>query len=227
MFHLKKERKNMKNKGILVLLTLMVLAVTLTIPVLAKPTTFTVLMRQAQFQWRAWNPQPTGAWTPLYQNNIDPDGTEFRLTGNVLHTNFAYSPVVTDLGGESTVYTFDKKSGFWIEHEGTVSYEYEPYYGDYAIVNYWRGYLEFDGIPNANNFEHGVAYQWAYIYAPQDDTGVIGVLDEAIWDETMEAWLVGYSIYLWDDTGTPIQTYSMDFEFIEPVPANDYDPLVL
>ena len=187
----------------------------------AKPVTFEVPYNQAQFQWRAWNPMPTSTWAPLYQNS--PSSSEFRLTGNVLHAAYTYSPAVTDLQGESTVYVYDKKLDLWIEKEGTVSYKYEPYYGDYPIVNYWRGYLKFDGTPSADSFEHGVAYQWAYLMAPQE---VTPSLPYAIWCDTMDAWLVGFSIYLWDpDT----QSYEVPFPdpFMAPVPASNYDPLEL
>ena len=189
----------------------------------AKPITFTVPYNQAQFQWRAWNPMPSGAWSPLYQNYAT--SSDFKLTGNVLHTAWSYSPLVTDLEGESTVYTYDKKNDIWIEKEGTVSYKYEPYYGDYPIVNYFRGYLEFEGTPSADSFEHGVAYQWAYLLAPQE---VTPSLTYAVWDDTMDAWLVGFSIYLWDPT-TTTQSHSMLFPdpFIEPVPASNYNPLNL
>ncbi len=189
----------------------------------AKPATFTTSYHQAQFQWRASAPLPSGTWSPLYRNSTD--SSDFRLTGNVLHTAWSYSPVVTDLTGESTVYTYDKKSDRWIEKEGTVSYRYVPGYGDYAIVNYFRGFLEFGGAPSADSLEHGVAYQWVYLLAPQ---AVPPSLQYAIWDDTMDAWLIGFSIYLWDPT-TTTQSYTMQFPdpFIKPGPASNYDPLDL
>jgi hypothetical protein len=207
----------------LALFTLIMLA-TLTatiIPTIAGPPSFTTPIKQAQFQWRGWNPQPVGAWTPLYQNSVT--SADYTLTGKVLHTTFSYSPVVTDLTGESTIYTYDKKLDLWIQKEGTMSYKYTPYYGDYPAVNYWRGYLEFDGTPAEDSFVHGVAYQWVYIYSPEDEQPT---LPYSWWDEKMEAWLVGYSIYLWDENGDT-QAYSMDYAFVEPVPANDFNPLDL
>ena len=213
----------MKKRIFSILLALVLVMVVMAVPVSAKPATFTVPYYQAQFQWRAWNPMPVGAWSPLYQNYAT--SSDFKLTGNVLHTAWSYSPVVTDLEGESTVYTYDKKTDIWIEKEGRVSYKYEPYYGDYPIVNYFRGYVEFDGTPGADSFVHGVAYQWAYLLAPQE---VTPSLPYAIWDDRIDAWLVGFSIYLWDPTTTN-QSYSMQFPdpFIEPVPASNYNPLNL
>lgn len=192
-------------------------------PVMGKPQTFIVPIKQAQFQWRAWDPMPTegSAWSELYQNYLTE--IDCKLSGNVIHTYYSYSPVVSDLEGEQTIYVYDKKSGFWIEREGTVSYRYPPYYGDHAIVNYWRGYLNFSGTPSATNFVHGVAYQWVYLDASEEDGGV---LPYAQWDPVMEMWLLGYSIYLWDaDTAT--QSYTMNFDFVEPVPASNYNPLSL
>jgi hypothetical protein len=198
------------------------LTVMLTVPVMAKPTTFTVNYYQAQFQWRAWS--PFGSWSYTYQNYAT--SSNFTLTGKVLHSSWSYSPDVTNLEGASTVYVYDRKNGLWIEHEGTITYNYEPYYGEYAVTNYFRGYIKFDGAPTADSFAHGVAYQWVYIYAPEDDTGVTNLLPNAQWDEVMQAWLIGFSVYLWD-TGT--QSYNVLFPelFIEPVPANNYNPLDL
>jgi hypothetical protein len=141
----------------------------------------------------------------------------------VLHSAYSYSPAVTDLEGESTVYVYDKGEELWIEKEGTVGYKYVPGYGDYMIANYWRGYLEFSGTPSSGNFEHGVAYQWAYLLAPQN---MSSPLPYSIWCDTMDAWLVGFSIYLWDPDA---QSYDESFPdpFPAPVPASNYNPLGL
>jgi hypothetical protein len=213
----------MKRIAILGIVVALLSALTAGTVVAAKPTTFTVSYNQAQFQWRAWDPMPSGTWTPLYLTYAASSG--FRLTGNVLHTAWSYSPVVTDLEGESTVYVCDKANKVWIEKEGTVSYKYEPYYGDYPIANYFRGYLEFQGPPSQDSFVHGVAYQWAYLLAPHE---VPPSLPYAEWDETMGAWLVGFSIYLWDPS-TPSPPYDIEFPdpFLEPVPASDFNPLDL
>lgn len=200
----------------------MLLVLTLVVPVVGKPETFTVNYYQAQFQWRAW--APFGQWSYTYQNYQT--SAEFTLTGKVLHTSWSYSPVVTNLEGASTVYVYDKKSGLWLENEGTVTYNYEGYYGEYTVTNYFRGYVEFDGAPSESSFVHGVAYQWVYIYAPEGDPGVQELLPHAQWDDIMGAWLVGFSIYLWD---TESQSYDIPFPdpFIEPVPACSYNPLDL
>jgi len=209
-------------KRIFSILFALVLVLTLVTagPVSANKTTFTTEYNQTQFQWRAW--EEFGDWSSVYQNYAST--SDFRLTGNVLHSAYSYSPAVSDLEGESTVYTYNKKTELWIEKEGTVSYRYEPYYGDYPIANYWRGYLNFGGeTPSAESFVHGVAYQWAYLLAPQE---VTPLLEYALWDETMDAWLVGFSIYLWD---SETQAYEVEFPepFIKPVPASNYNPLEL
>ncbi len=219
----------MKRKLFNVLLVLaLVLSISLVsaVPVAAaKPTTFTTTYYQTQFQWRANKGQEFGDWWKIYQTYPSSSSSDFKLTGNVLHSFYVYSPVVTDLEGESTVYTYDKKKDLWIEKEGTVSYKYEPLYGDYPIVNYWRGYLEFDGTPSEGSFVRGVAYQWAYLAAPHGDDPP---LPYAQWDDTMDAWLVGFSIYLWDATA-PLTPHDIPFPdpFIEPVPASSYNPLDL
>jgi len=110
----------MKKIVILVVLVALLVPVTGQVAFAAKPAPFTVPMNQAQFQWRAWDPMPSGTWAPLYL--VSATSSDFIPTGNVLHTSWSYSPVVTDLTGQSTVYTYDKKSDIWIEKEGRVSY---------------------------------------------------------------------------------------------------------
>lgn len=211
-------------KKILVIGVFLLLALFCVLPAYAMPTAFTLNYNQAQFQWRAFSGVPLGNWSYTYL--ADTESSDYVVTGNVLHTTVSYSPVVSDLQGQSTVYTFDKDSGLWIEHEGTVSYSYEPYYGSYTATNYWRGYVQFDGTPSKTSFFHGVGYQWVYIFAPQSDTGVTTLLPNAVWDNTVGAWLVGFSIYLWDPAP---QSYAIPFPnpFIEPVPASNYNPLDL
>jgi hypothetical protein len=219
-----------RNKIILlkVVLILAVIAVTLVGSVgtvsAAKPTTFTVNYNQAQDQWRGVS--DFGAWTPGYSYLAYATNAEFTLTGNTLHTSWSYSPVVTDLAGQSTVYTYDKVTDLWIEHEGQVSYGYAPGYGDYPVVNYFRGYLKFDGTPYADTFMKGVAYQWAYIFAPQDAVLTGKYTPKAVWDSKVGAWLVGFSIYRWDPSAPDEYTPFPD-PFPEPVPASNFNPLNL
>jgi hypothetical protein len=207
---------------------LILLTVAFAVPVLAKPVTFTVPIYQAQFQWRAW--AAFGDWSNVYQDYLT--SSEYTLTGNVLHSEWEYSPVVTDLEGQSTVYVYDKDTELWIEKEGHVFYKYVPYYGDYWIANFFRGYLNFAGDPTADNFVHGVAYQWVYLMAPEDWEGNPSI-PYAQWDEKVGAWLVGFSIYLWDsgtqsyDITVPYEDPAFPDPFIEPVPANDFNPLIL
>jgi hypothetical protein len=215
--------KNMKIKGLSVVLTLMIFAVTLTIPVLAGPTPITIDFNQAQDQWRGVS--AFGAWTPGYSYLASAVSEDFVLKGKTLHTSWSYSPVVVDLTGESTVYVYDKELEIWIEREGTVSYIYEPGYGTFPAVNYFRGYLDFDGeVPSTANFVGGVAYQWCYLFAPETAILEGSYTANAVWDETMGAWLVGFSVYRW----TPIPPASyLDWPdpFPTPVSANIYDPL--
>lgn len=198
-------------------------ALVLSVPAMARPSTFMVSYRQKQWQWRStsWGGQ-FGEWSRI----IDSFETEseFRLTGNVLHTGFEYSPSVTDLVGASTVYVFDKKSGLWILHEGTINYT-SPYSG-FTITEYWRGYIKFDR--ETKQLLHGVGYQWGYVYGLDEET-VREKYPYAVWDETMGAWLAGFSIYIWDPEGFDQNTYNIPFPdpFIEPVPANNYNPLNL
>jgi hypothetical protein len=44
------------------------------------------------------------------------------------------------------------------------------------------------------------------------------------WDDVVGTWLFDFSIYLFD-AGT--QRYSIPFEFVEPIPANVFNPLDL
>jgi len=216
----------MKTKAIATIMIMLFLAsiTAIAIPVSAPPVTFTVSYNQAQFQWRtpSWG-GPFGTWSSIYQNSAT--SSDFTLTGNVLHTSITYSPSVTDLQGASTVYVYNKQEGVWIQKEGTIKYT-SPYSG-LPITEYWRGYLEFTGTPGASTFLHGVGYQWGYVYGV-DEAIVKAYYIYAIWDETMGAWLVGFSIYLWDPV-TVTQSYAIPFPipFIEPVPASNYNPLEL
>ncbi len=189
------------------------------------PTPLTVTLNQAQLQWRGIS--AFGDWTPGYSYMEYATSSDFNVTGNVLHTSISYSPSVEDLEGESSVYVYNKSSGLWIEREGQVKYVYIPGYGDTPVVNFWRGYLDFGGnAPSTETFVHGVGYQWAYLYLPEDATLTGDYTAYAQWDAKVGAWLVGFSIYLWDPTP---QSYTTAFPdpFPEPVPANVYNPLGL
>jgi len=220
----------MKFKLALVALSLLAVLVVTAMPVMAKPTTLAVPWYQAQFQWRASpiaNPPqiPFGDWSDVYQNYYTSDEPDvFTLTGNVLHETFTYLPAVTNPVGLSTVYVYNKAEGKWIQHEGTISYT-SPYSG-LTITEYWRGYLDFSGTPAADSFNHGVSYQWSYVYGI-DETTVKTKYPIAVWDETMGAWLVGFSIYLYDPTATQSYTTPFPSPFIEPVPASNCNPLNL
>jgi hypothetical protein len=213
-------------KTTLILLPLFVLM--LVAPVMAKPTDIHVPWLQAQFQWRApaWG-GPFGSWSSVYQNyHTTGEEDVFTLTGNVLHETFTYDPSVTDLRGASTVYVYSKAEGKWIQHEGTISYT-SPY-SQLPITEYWRGYLEFGDTPSKESFLHGVSYQWSYVYGV-DEATVKAKYPNAVWDYTKNAWLVGFSIYIYDSlTGLP-QAYATPFPspFIEPTPASNYNPLGL
>ena len=190
------------------------------LPVHATTAEITVEFNQAQFQWRG--SVPFGDWSYSYQNYST--GSDYVLSGKALHTAWSYSPLVENLTGPSTVYKYDKKSDLWIEKEGQVHYKYLPGYGDYIVANYFRGYLDFNGNPPSNaSFEHGVAYQWVYLLAPEDAELTGSYTEYAQWDDRVGAWLVGFSIYLWDSV---TQAYTIDFPdpFIGPFPAKDFNP---
>jgi len=217
----------MKVKLALVAFSLLAALVVMAMPAMAPPMTFNVNYYQAQFQWRtaSWG-GPIGSWSYWYVNFAT--SSEFAHTGNVLHTSISYSPSVTDLQGASTVYVYNKQAGRWIQKEGTISYT-SPYSG-LTITEYWRGYLEFDGAPSVSSFKHGVGYQWGYVYLPQSSEATVkGKYPYAIWDNVMQAWLVGFSIYLWDNATQSYDPTSVPFPspFIEPVPASNYNPLGL
>jgi len=181
----------------------------------AKPSTFSINWNQAQFQWRAFG-GPFGDWSSIYQNVLITDNDPYTLQGNSLHTTITFSPIVTNVQGASTNYVYDKSSGLWIQHEGTITYDIPNYYcsGSDAVctgpyVTYWRGYLNFGGnIPSDANFVHGVQYQWIYYYSSQDDATVQANLPNAVWDSKVGAWLIGFSVYLWDKTP---QNYNIAF----------------
>jgi hypothetical protein len=206
----------------LVLLAVMILPVSVSA---APPATITVNFNQAQDQWRGST--AFGNWTPGYSYLADATSSDFVLTGNVLHTEWSYSPLVTDLSGQSTVYTYDKKAGLWIEKEGIVKYNYVPGYGDYTVENRFRGYLDFGGnTPSTANFVHGIAYQWVYLSAPQNAILTGSYTGNAVWDSRVNKWLVGFSIYRWDPAA-PATALTFPVQFPEPIPADNYNPLGL
>ena len=192
------------------------LALCMTVPLAqAKPDEITVPMNQAQFQCRLWDPPGWRDWYVNYEIDWD-----FTLTGNVLHTVISYQPGVSEEEGTSMVYVYDRNEECWILHEGTIQYV-SPYSGLW-ITEFWKGYLEFSGTPSDTTFEHGVGYQWGYSY---DDTAP-DYYTWATWDETIGAWFLGFSIYLWDTDTQTYDTTAVPFPgIIEPVPKSDYNPL--
>ena len=208
----------------LLIAILMISTLALIIPVMAKEQ-IAVEMKQTQFQWRTWK-------TPAQWSNIWYDGVwdpmEAEYSGNVLHTEISYQPDVLDEVGTSQVYVYNKKTEQWIMREGTIQYK-SPYGPQLWITEYWKGYLEFDGEPSSESFVHGVQYQWGYVFG-YDENNPPPYYTYAVWDETMEGWLLGFSIYLLDPIGTDQKVayegkVPFPDPFIEPVPKSDYNPL--
>ena len=204
----------------------MISTLAMAIPIMAKEQ-ISVDMKQTQFQWRTWK-TPAG-WSSIWYDGIY-DPMEAESSGNVLHTEITYQPAVSEERGTSQVYVYNKKSGHWIMHEGTIQYK-SPYSGLW-ITEYWKGYLDFGtDEPSDTSFVHGVQYQWAYVFDYDKDTPP-PFYTWAVWDETMEGWLLGFSIYLLDPLGTNqkvLYENKVPFPdlFIEPVPKSNYNPLGL
>jgi len=194
----------------------------------------TIPIHQVQLQCRRWDPAGWRMWYWNYDTTLD-----IERSGKVMHAEISYSPGVFEEEGTSMVYVYNNKADKWILHEGTIKY-ISPYSGLW-IEEYWRGYLEFDAN---GNFEHGVAYQWGYTYG-DDPTWYY---KNAVWDDTMDAWLLGFSVYIWDpDTEDQYKYFTLDppqdlayhkytttnpshppelsYSRIEPVPASNYNPL--
>lgn len=199
------------------------------VPAMAKPESFTLDYYQTQFQWRG-NLNGFGSWT--FTNMEGWTNSEYTHTGNVLHTYIEYSPVVEDLTGESNIYVHNKKTDLWILREGKVTYKYEPGYGPYTVVNFFRGFMNFSESPSQETFTKGVFYQWVYLFAPESEEEQIReYIDYAVWDPVMEGWLIGFSIY-YQDPEIPSTSHAIIFpgpltNFPRPVPAKNYDPLEL
>jgi hypothetical protein len=213
----------MKTKLITTIM-IMFFALMLTMPVMAaKPTQVALSYKRTHYRWWGDGGISFGSWSspaPWYNNQ--PDAKVLTLAGNMLKTAFIFSVPTT---GASTVYVYDKVSGLWILHEGTINYS-SPNSG-LPITEYWRGFLEFNDIPSTASFVHGVNYRRAYVYG-LDEATVIASYPYAVWDAKMGAWLVEFDILLWDPTSYT-QSYAISFPspFIEPVPANNYNPLNL
>ncbi len=186
---------------------------------MAKPESLEVTYDQKQYQWRAMY-ESHGDWTSVSDSSSVSE--TFTRTGNVLHGIITYSPHVEEETGTSNVYVQNKKSGDWILREGKITYLYQPLYGPYTAVNYFRGYIRFD---SSSIFEQGVLYQWIYVYEPQSEQ-VQNVIPYAVWDPVMNAWLVGFSIYLQDANPVSDEIGFPD-PFPLPIPAKNYNPLDL
>ncbi len=204
----------------------MISTLALIVPIMAKPPTFSITYYQTQFQWRG-NVGSFGSWTAYPKGG---SGTDVRLTGDVLHCWMEYSPdVFGKPRGMSHVFV-DNGTGHWILHEGKMSYMYPPIYGSYRAVNYFRGYMEFSGTPSTSTFVRGALYQWCYILKPQKEP-VTNQIPDAEWDPEMNAWLVGFSVYI-QDPSIPSPPHTLTFPgpltaFPRPVPANNDNPLGL
>ena len=206
---------------------LLLLICAMVIPMGLAKEEITISMKQTQFQWRTWKTPPE--WSKIWYDGIY-EPWEFELSGKVLHSEISYIPYVTEEEGTSIHFIYDKKEEVWILHEGTISY-ISPYGEHLWITEYWKGYLKFDGKPSQENFLHGVLYQWGYVFGYDEDTKP-PFYEYAIWDETMGAWLLGFSIYLHDPTDFNQKAAyegEIDFPdpFIEPVPKSNYNPLGL
>jgi hypothetical protein len=202
----------------------------LTVPVMAKkPTTFDVELKATWFHWgaRAGSMGSSfGVWTnnPPYWDDQLVVMTDLTLTGNVIHKTLLYD---TPVAGASTVYVYNKAGDLWIQHEAKVNCT-SPYTG-LPITEYMRGYLKFNGTPSPGSFVHGVMYRWSYVYGVDETTVQANThYPKAVWDATMDAWLVAFDLYLYDSAAIT-QSYTTPFPspFIEPVPASNYNPLNL
>jgi len=222
-----KKMSRMRKKTTATLLMVLSLLCLAAVPIHAKES-ISVEMDQVQLQCRRWDPAGWRYWYHDY-----PVTWDFERSGNVLHTEISYQPGVSEEVGTSQVYVYDKQEGLWILHEGTIEYV-SPYSGLW-ITEYWKGYLEFDGEPSQESFVHGAAYQWGYVFGYDEDTPP-PYYAFAEWDETMGAWELGFSVYIWDETGfdqsvyfegdpeQPILTWE-EVNGLEPVPKSDYNPL--
>ena len=209
-----------KTTATLLIAIFMVSTLAVIIPVMAKEK-IEVDTLQTQFQWRS-NEGQIGEWYDIFWNrNYGP--SEYDRSGNVLHTEISYMPTVTEEEGTSMVYVYNKKLGHWIMHEGTIGYV--SCYSGLWITEYWKGYLDFDREePSSDTFVQGVQYQWGYVFGYDENTPP-PFYGDAIWDETVGAWLLGMSIYVQRPLDSP---YGVNVPFpdpfIEPVPKNNYNP---
>jgi hypothetical protein len=191
------------------------------------PATFALSYCTSAFSWRAGGSGsgPFGSWTQVYR--VIFESRECTLAGYSLHISVTITGAHNEPKGEPLVYVFNKTIGLWIMHEGMVTYKYPSTYGAYTVTNYFRGYFNFNGDPSAITFLHGVEYQWIYLYLPRNqEASVKAVLPHARWDEVMQAWLVGFTVYIYDST-TPNPPYNVPFQFVEPVQPSDHNPLNL
>jgi hypothetical protein len=195
------------------------------------PANFSVPHYTDQLQWRGYPASPGpggpfGSWS--WTTGSYGDSDDYTLRGNRLNTTISYGPPVTNQKGGNLEYYLDKQSGFWVLHMATIYYNYPDRYGPYMVTNYFTGYDAFyNGNPSATTFVHGVLYQWIYIFAKQSDTGVKAVLPNAVWDGKMHAWLVGFSIYLYDRASTDYSWIPFPAPFPMPKPEGIYNPLGL
>lgn len=215
-----------RKKTATLLIAIFMMSTLAVIPVLAKPSSFKASYFSTQFQWRAMK-NSFGTWTVIHRS---PTSDNYKLTGNALHTKITYSPSVIGERGTSAVYVYDKNSDHWILNEGKTSYIYSNLYAHYRVTNYFRGYMEFTATPTPNTFKKGVLCQWIYVMKPQNEP-VQSFIPNAVWDPVMNAWLVGFSLYLYDNQQPIPQHPTPPLGplpiFPRPIPANNYNPLGL
>ena len=167
----------MKTTILLIAIFMISAMASIAIPIAAaQPQEITI--ENIQAQTRYW---PDGSLMHV----VNPSQTSFelRLTGNVLHGEWSYSPDVTDLEGEEYVLVYNKESDIWILREGTVEYT-SPYSG-YHVIEFWEGYLKLD---ESFNIIEGEFRQDGYSDDPVN-------YPWAVWDSGKGLWHLGYSIY--------------------------------
>jgi len=146
----------------------------------AQPQEITILVTQQQTRY-----YPDGNVMHTLKPHLT--SKELRLTGNVLHGEWSYSPPVTNLEGEKYILVYNKESEKWILHEGTVEYT-SPNIPNYHVVEYWEGSLT---LNEDLQLVEGAFIQYGY----SGDQAAKDRYPWAEWDEGKGMWLLAYSIY--------------------------------
>ncbi len=145
----------------------------------------------------------SGTYANLYPSQ---DFAPFAFKGNAIITSIVYYN--NDQAGNNII-TFEPNgsSGRWTMLPNKLSLTENGM----PVSEYWRGNLTFSGTPSMANFTGGMLVQWDYINASASNTMVTQYFPDAVYDQSMNAWLIGFNIYMIENKAMPSNSFNIQF----------------